>query len=67
MTLGIPTARASSRARLISPWIAALGYALYGGAVGGLSLLVFPLAFLIGQGLYIAPHLKNSGPADGSS
>ncbi len=33
-------------AREVSPWIAALGYTLYGGAVGGLSLLVFPLAFL---------------------
>lgn len=32
--------------REVSPWVAALGYAVYGAAVGGLSLLVFPLAFL---------------------
>lgn len=32
--------------REASPWLAALGYTIYGAAAGGLSLLVFPLAML---------------------
>ena len=32
--------------RQVSPWLAGLGYTVYGAAAGGLSLLVFPLAFL---------------------
>jgi len=40
--LGAPFKRASAT----PPWVAALGYLVYGAVVGGLSLWIFPLAYL---------------------
>ncbi|MES2950346.1 MAG: hypothetical protein V4858_17525 [Pseudomonadota bacterium] len=36
-----------------SPWLAAIGYALLGAAIGGLSLLVFPDYLVASKGLRI--------------
>lgn len=33
-------------ARQVSPWVAAIGYVIYGAAVGGISLYFFPAPFL---------------------
>ena len=36
------------------PWLAALGYAVFGAVVGGLSLLVFPHYLVAAKGLRVA-------------
>ena len=33
-------------ARQVSPWVAALGGIVYGGVIGGISLWIFPVAYL---------------------
>lgn len=42
------------RSREASPWLAALGYTIYGAVAGGLSLLVFPVAFLLTPWMRVA-------------
>ncbi|MCW7540955.1 hypothetical protein OOT46_24340 [Aquabacterium sp. A7-Y] len=37
-----------------NPWLAALGYTIFGTAAGGLSLLVFPSHFVHGEAMRIA-------------
>ncbi len=37
-----------------TPWVAAIGYLLFGAAMGGLSLLVFPTHFVTNQALRVA-------------
>lgn len=49
-TLGAPF----KREREVSPWLAALGYAVYGAAAGGLSLWPFPAPYLEATWLRIA-------------
>lgn len=43
-----------ARERELPPWVVVPGYAVFGAAAGGLSLLVFPLAYLHGDVARIA-------------
>lgn len=36
-----------------NPWLAAIGYTIFGAAAGGLSLWLFPVNFVVGEALRI--------------
>ncbi len=44
--LGVRAVREPFRRAPINPWLAATGYALFGAATGGFSLLIFPALFV---------------------
>lgn len=51
-----------------NPWLAAIGYAIFGAVAGGLSLLVFPALFMPSHGarlanLIVAPILAGAAMA----